>query len=146
MDILNPSRAFLGLAFLAISLISPCRSQSPAVPSDSGMNSPKPTTDKTEHAKSNAISMPSCYYMPSPAYTKEARAAKFEGTVVVEGLVTQDGNITNMRILKSPGLGLDGSVLKTLKTWKCTPVIGPNGKRVPVIVPFQFNFRLGDRN
>ncbi len=47
-----------------------------------------------------------------------------------------------MRILKSPGMGLDESVLKTLKKWKCTPVIGPKGKPVPVIVPFEVNFRL----
>ena len=80
--------------------------------------------------------------MPNPPYTKEAKAAKFSGSVLVEGIVGLDGKITNIRVLKSPGLGLDEVVIKTLKKWKCSPAIGPNGKPVPVIVPFQINFRL----
>jgi TonB family protein len=52
---------------------------------------------------------------------KEARKAGFEGTVRVNATMTADGTLTNLTIVKSPGLGLDDSVLKTLKKWKCTP-------------------------
>ena len=78
--------------------------------------------------------------MPSPPYTKEARAAKFEGNVPVEGVV--DGRITNVRVLKSPGLGLDESVINTLKKWKCKPAKDRDGKPVPALVPFQIGTHL----
>ena len=80
--------------------------------------------------------------MPNPPYTKEARAARVEGSVLIEGIVGLDGKVTNMLVLKALGYGLDESALKTLQKWKCTPAIGPQGKPVPVIVPFQINFRL----
>jgi periplasmic protein TonB len=86
--------------------------------------------------------MPSCYYMPNPPYTKEARAAKFQGIVRVEGTVMLDGKIRNLRILKTPGLGLDEPVQKTLMKWKCRPAIGPDGKPVPTTVTFEVNFSL----
>jgi len=80
--------------------------------------------------------------MPLPPYTKEAKAAKYRGTVIAQGTVTLDGRVTNITIVKSPGLGLDESVIKTMKRWKCTPAIGPNGKPVPTQIPFLINFRL----
>jgi hypothetical protein len=29
-----------------------------------------------------------------------------------------------------------------MRTWRCKPVTGPNGKPVPVLVPFEVTFRL----
>ncbi len=63
--------------------------------------------------------------MPNPLSTKEAKAAKFEGAVLVEGVINLEGRITNTRVIKSPGLGLDDSVIQTLKTWRCVPAVGP---------------------
>jgi len=88
----------------------------------------------------NGVTLPVCTGMPSAPYTKEARAAKFEGDVLAEGLVGLDGKITNIRVLKSPGLGLDESVINTLKKWKCKPAKDRDGKPVPAIVPFLFGF------
>jgi outer membrane biosynthesis protein TonB len=39
-------------------------------------------------------------------------------------------------------LGLDESIVKTLKKWKCKPAIGLGGKPVAVLVPFEFHFHL----
>ena len=85
--------------------------------------------------------LPTCTYTPNPAYSQEARAARFSGTVLVEAVVQLDGSLGNIRVLKSPGLGLDENVVETLKKWKCRPPIGPKGKPIPVIVPFQVNFK-----
>jgi len=79
--------------------------------------------------------------MPQPPYTKEARDAKFQGTVLVEGMVTLDERVTNLRIIKSPGLGLSESVLITIKAWKCKPATH-DGKPVPALVPFEITFRM----
>ena len=94
------------------------------------------------HAGVNGVGLPSCFYMPNPPYSEEARKAKYSGTVLVEAIVNLDGKLTNLRVLKSPGLGLDDNTITTLKTWRCKPALGPNGKPVPVIVPFEVNFRL----
>jgi len=80
--------------------------------------------------------------MPQPPYTKQARAAKIQGTVLVQGVVGLDGRITNVVVLKSPGSGLEESVIKTLKKWKCEPAKDRDGKTVPTIVPFQISFHL----
>jgi periplasmic protein TonB len=90
----------------------------------------------------NGVGLPSCFYMPNPPYSDEARKAKYSGTVLVEAVVTVDGRVTNPRVIKSPGLGLDESTVNTLRTWRCKPANGPNGKPVAVQVPFEVTFRL----
>jgi periplasmic protein TonB len=90
----------------------------------------------------NGVGLPSCFYMPNPPYSDEARKAKYSGTVLVEAIVTIDGRVTNPRVIKSPGLGLDESTINTLRTWRCKPANGPNGKPVNVQVPFEVTFRL----
>jgi len=90
----------------------------------------------------NGVGMPSCFYAPQPPYSDEARKAKYSGTVLVDAVVTADGRITQMRVIKSPGLGLDETTMNTLRTWRCKPANGPNGKPVPVQVPFEVTFRL----
>jgi TonB family protein len=84
---------------------------------------------------------PACYYMPNPPYTKQARAANFEGIVLVNAVAQLDVSVGNMRILESPGLGLDENILKTMKTWKCHPAKGENGP-LSTIVQFEIHFRL----
>jgi periplasmic protein TonB len=90
----------------------------------------------------NGVGMPTCYFMPNPPYSDEARKAKYSGVVLVDAVVTVDGKLTNLRVVKSPGLGLDESTINTMRTWRCKPAMGPSGKPVPVQVPFEVTFRL----
>lgn len=90
----------------------------------------------------NGVGLPACFYSPQPPYSDEARKAKYSGTVLVDAIVTVDGRVNPLRVVKSPGLGLDDSVITTLKTWRCKPAIGPSGKPVTVSVPFEVTFRL----
>ena len=88
------------------------------------------------------VGWPACFYSPQPPYTDEARQAKYSGTVLVDAVVTADGRVNPTRVLKNPGLGLDDSVINTLKTWRCKPALGPGRRPVPVAVPFEVAFRL----
>jgi TonB family protein len=99
-------------------------------------------SEKPQRAGLNGVSMPSCSYMPNPSYTKEARHAKLEGNVLIEAVIKLDGTLTNMRVIKALGSGLDESALTTLHKWKCKPATGAAGKPVPTLVTFQINFRL----
>ena len=94
------------------------------------------------HAGVNGVGMPSCFYMPNPPYSEEARKAKYSGIVLVEAVVNLDGHLSNLKLIKSPGLGLDENTINTLKTWRCKAATGASGKPVPTIVTFEVNFRL----
>jgi protein TonB len=80
--------------------------------------------------------------MPNPPYSEEARKAKYSGVVLVDAVVAVDGRVTEPRILKSPGLGLDDVTLATMKTWRCRAGLGPSRRPVPTEVQFEVNFRL----
>jgi periplasmic protein TonB len=88
------------------------------------------------------VGTPSCFYMPNPPYSEEARKAKYSGVVLVDAIVNLDGHLSNMKLIKSPGLGLDENTINTMKTWRCKPATGAAGKPVPTIVTFEVSFRL----
>jgi periplasmic protein TonB len=90
----------------------------------------------------NGVGSPTCFYMPNPPYSEEARKAKYSGVVNVEAVITVDGRVTNMRVEKSPGLGLDETTVQTMRTWRCKPAVGPGGRPVATLVQFEVNFRL----
>lgn len=88
----------------------------------------------------NGVGYPSCVYCPDPAYTEEARKAKFHGSVVLQLIVGPDGLPTNIQILKTPGLGLDEKAIEAVRKWRFKPALGPQGKPVAVVIPIQITF------
>ena len=53
------------------------------------------------------VGYPSCLYCPEPQYSEDARKAKYQGTVVLQAVITPDGRATNIEVVKGPGLGLE---------------------------------------
>jgi TonB family protein len=90
----------------------------------------------------NGVGVPTCYYHPDPPYSEEARKAKYQGIVVVEAIIETDDRVTNLRVAKSPGLGLDEKTIETVRTWRCKAAMGPGGKPVRTSVPIEVSFRL----
>jgi periplasmic protein TonB len=88
------------------------------------------------------VGYPSCLYCPEPQYSEDARKAKYQGTVVLQVVITPDGRATNIEILKTPGLGLDQKAIEAVRTWRFKPALGPNGKPVATITPIEVTFRL----
>src|SRR5499427_8295807 len=78
----------------------------------------------------NGVGQPRCIYCPDPEYSDEARKAKYQGTVLVDVTITLDGRISNPRVLRGPGMGLDEKALAAVKNWKMSPCVGPSGKTV----------------
>ena len=87
------------------------------------------------------ISAPICIYEPTPSYSEEARKAKYQGTVVLWIVVDSRGNVTDARVAKPLGLGLDEKAVETVKTWRFKPALR-NGTPVPVRVMVEVSFRL----
>jgi TonB family protein len=88
------------------------------------------------------VSAPIPIYKPEPAYSEEARKAKYQGTVVLWIVVDAQGNVANdVRVVKPLGLGLDEKAMETVRTWKFKPAMR-NGTPVPVRVIVEVSFRL----
>jgi TonB family protein len=87
------------------------------------------------------VSAPIPIYKPEPAYSEEARKAKYQGTVVLWIVVDALGGVTDCRVVKPLGLGLDEKAVETVRTWKFKPAL-KNGTPVPVRVMVEVSFRL----
>jgi len=87
------------------------------------------------------VSAPIPIYKPEPAYSEEARKAKYQGTVVLWIIVDASGGVIDCRVVKPLGLGLDEKAVETVKTWKFKPAL-KNGTPVPVRVMVEVSFRL----
>jgi TonB family protein len=87
------------------------------------------------------VSAPIPIYKPEPAYSEEARKAKYQGTVVLWIVVDAQGNVNDCRVVKPLGLGLDEKAVETVRTWKFKPALR-NGAPVPVRVIVEVSFRL----
>ena len=88
------------------------------------------------------VGYPSCAYCPDPKYSEDARKAKYQGTVVLQAVITADGRAIDIQVVKGPGLGLEEKAVEAVKGWRFNPAMGPAGKPVPVSVPIEVTFRL----
>jgi TonB family protein len=67
------------------------------------------------------VTPPVPVHHPSPRYTKEARQAKISGTVYVNVVINDKGEVTDAKVVKGLGYGLDESALRAVKSWKFEP-------------------------
>jgi TonB family protein len=87
------------------------------------------------------ISAPIPIYDPAPAYSDEARKAKYQGNVVVMIVVDAQGNVTDAQVVRPVGVGLDENAVEIVRTWKFRPAMR-NGAPVSVRVGVEVFFRL----
>jgi periplasmic protein TonB len=87
------------------------------------------------------VTAPVPIYKPEPPYSEEARKAKHQGVVVVYIVVDSEGNVSDIRVVRPLGLGLDEKAVETVRTWKFKPGM-KNGNPVNVKVMVEVQFRL----
>jgi protein TonB len=76
-----------------------------------------------------------------PEYSEEARKAKYQGTVLLAIEVSPSGIASNIKVMRSLGLGLDEKAIEAVKQWKFKPGY-KDGKPVTVAATIEVNFRL----
>jgi len=74
------------------------------------------------------------------SYPAAAKAAGIEGKVIVKFVVTEDGSVTDIQVVKGPD-GLRDAVIEMVKTYRFTPAMR-GGQPVSVIQTKVFNFKL----
>jgi TonB family protein len=89
----------------------------------------------------DGVSLPVCAYCPSPDYTDLARNAKYRGTVELSLIVTKDGVVNSVQVLKGAPFSLNEQAVETVKKWKFKPAKFV-GKSVSVRVPVDIEFQL----
>jgi protein TonB len=76
----------------------------------------------------------------NPAYPELAKKSGVSGEVDLEALIDEEGNVTEVKIVKGHPL-LCGAAAEALKKWKYTPTVH-NGEPVPVLVSVKIVFRI----
>jgi periplasmic protein TonB len=87
------------------------------------------------------VSAPVLLSKTEPEYSEEARKAKHQGTVMLYVQIDPSGQATNIKVVKSLGLGLDEKAIEAVKKWKFAPG-KKDGKPVTVEATIEVNFRL----
>ncbi|HUX11283.1 MAG TPA: energy transducer TonB [Terriglobia bacterium] len=91
--------------------------------------------------KKGKVTPPKVTYKIEPPYTREARMAGVQGTVILAVIVDDKGRVTSERIIRPLGMGLDDDAAHTVQTWRFKPATR-GGKAVPVYVIIKVSFQL----
>ncbi|HTQ53519.1 MAG TPA: TonB family protein [Bryobacteraceae bacterium] len=89
----------------------------------------------------SGITPPTLVRKREPEYSEAARAAKLQGTVIVQVVIGLDGRARDARVLRELGLGLDENALEAISQWEFKPGV-KDGHPVPVAATIEVNFRL----
>ena len=89
----------------------------------------------------NGIEPPGLLREVAPDYTEEARRAGLEGEVLLEIVVGPDGGVSEVRVLRRLGAGLDEEAVEAVRQWRFSPA-RRLGSPVAVIVEVAMDFKL----
>jgi TonB family protein len=80
-----------------------------------------------------------------PQYTIEARKARVQGVVILEAIIDEQGDVTNVNVLKGLPEGLDQAAVDAVKTWKFKPATF-EGRPVKVYYTLTVNFTMDKKD
>ena len=133
-------RILLGAAcsILALATCTSALALHAAVASDSSAatGTPKILSVKPEIMAGDRISG------ENPIYPAEARKKKIQGKVVLDALISREGEIQNLHVVQSPDKLLSDSSLKAVRTWRYRPYL-LNGNPVEVKTTINVTYSLG---
>jgi protein TonB len=76
-----------------------------------------------------------------PSYPEAARKARMEGVVILEAIITANGNVEEVKVLKSVNPLLDAAATRAVQQWKYRPAT-LNGRAVRVYLTVTVTFNL----
>jgi len=100
-----------------------------------------PTPEGPPYRVGGEVSRPEILTNTRPIYTELARRARVTGFVIVEAIIDEHGDVTNVRVLKGLPMGLDQAAVEAIKTWKFKPATLA-GQPVPVYYVLTVNFQV----
>jgi len=76
-----------------------------------------------------------------PQYPEAARKARMQGIVILEAIITKEGTVESVRVLRGINPLLDASAMRAVQQWKYKPATF-NGRPVPVYLTVTVKFTL----
>ena len=76
-----------------------------------------------------------------PVYPEPARKARMQGVVILEAIITADGTVSDVKVLKSVNPLLDAAAERAVSHWTYRPAT-LNGRAVSVYLTVTVNFQL----
>ena len=76
-----------------------------------------------------------------PVYSPIAQRQRVEGTVLLTALISETGQVVDVKVLKGVGFGLDEAAARAMRTTRFSPGM-KDGKRVKTWFPQQITFKL----
>jgi len=76
-----------------------------------------------------------------PVYPEAARRARIQGTVVIQAIISESGDVRDVQVLRALPLGLDSAAADAIRKWKFKPAM-LNGRPVPVYYVLTVRFNL----
>jgi protein TonB len=67
---------------------------------------------------------------------------KVQGAVELIAVITAEGRVTDVHVVKGLGLGLDEKAIDAVRTWRLTPARGPDGRPASVRQIIEVSFQL----
>jgi periplasmic protein TonB len=91
----------------------------------------------------NGVTLPIVVHEVKPDYTAEAKAARIQGAVLLEAVVLTDGNVGDVKVVRSldTTYGLDQQAVNAAKQWTFEPGT-KDSKAVAVRVQIELRFTL----
>jgi TonB family protein len=80
-------------------------------------------------------------FRPEPEYSEEARKAKWQGGVLLQLTVDENGVPQDIKVIRPLGMGLDQKAIEAVQKWRFKPTL-LNGKPVSVSANIEVNFHL----
>lgn len=87
------------------------------------------------------VKPPKVTHKVAPVYSREARSAFIQGTVVLQIIINEEGRATDIAVLSPVGFGLDERAQAAVAQWKFKPA-RKAGKPVKFFALIDVNFRL----
>jgi TonB family protein len=84
---------------------------------------------------------PKVVFQRDPEFSDSARAARFQGVVVLMLMVNKDGGPTHIRVVSPLGSGLDAKAVEAVQNWKFEPAT-KDGEPVAVEIAVEVSFHL----
>jgi protein TonB len=76
----------------------------------------------------------------APIYPPIAQASRVQGVVILEAVINEAGEVSQLRVLRSAPL-LDDAAMTAVRQWRFTPTL-LNGQAVPIVMTVTVSFLL----
>jgi TonB family protein len=101
----------------------------------------KPRADGPPYRVGDGVTRPEILIQVKPVYTELARKSRVTGTVILETTIDEQGNVTDVRVLKGLPMGLSEAAVEAVQGWKFKPATR-EGRPVQVYYVLTVNFQV----